>query len=315
MLEQKTMQFANFNITFGDDEEAMLKYFEDIIYPAFTSNFVRGSEKDKSRFSFLNVEVKEINEEYVLVGDFVKDTQYDVHTLYKDKKLVSAPSIVPTSPYSRFIIFLNNHRIILILNENNSPNMRSFQSTVKAAISNYTFSQNRTIKSDAEKLPSANVNIVDMPLKSKIDDALKDVDKITEIRLNFFPLNNDLNPIPMAQYIGKEMNKLGSKRANLRYLSPQSKEKTAELVNQASDLASIQIRTKNKDGSKKTFDSDAFKFFTKFIYNKNVTGDDDNIFIDEAKKTGMLKEPSPENKELYKKYLMLFKGLLKRITK
>ena len=101
MPEQKTMQFANFNITFGDKEEAMLTHFEDIIYPAFTANLVRGNEKDKSRFSFLNVEVKKINGEYILAGDFVKDTQYDVRTLYKDNKLVSAPSIVPTSPYSR----------------------------------------------------------------------------------------------------------------------------------------------------------------------------------------------------------------------
>ena len=29
MLEEKTIQFANFNITFGENEEAMLMHFED----------------------------------------------------------------------------------------------------------------------------------------------------------------------------------------------------------------------------------------------------------------------------------------------
>ena len=28
MLEEKTIQFANFNITFGENEEAMLMHFE-----------------------------------------------------------------------------------------------------------------------------------------------------------------------------------------------------------------------------------------------------------------------------------------------
>ena len=30
MLEEKTIQFANFNITFGENEEAMLMHFEDM---------------------------------------------------------------------------------------------------------------------------------------------------------------------------------------------------------------------------------------------------------------------------------------------
>lgn len=33
MLEEKTIHFANFNITFGENEEAMLMHFEDIIIP------------------------------------------------------------------------------------------------------------------------------------------------------------------------------------------------------------------------------------------------------------------------------------------
>lgn len=40
MLEEKTIQFANFNITFGENEEAMLMHFEDIVFPAFTVLFM-----------------------------------------------------------------------------------------------------------------------------------------------------------------------------------------------------------------------------------------------------------------------------------
>lgn len=43
MLEEKTIQFANFNITFGENEEAMLMHFEDIVFPAFTGGYIRGT--------------------------------------------------------------------------------------------------------------------------------------------------------------------------------------------------------------------------------------------------------------------------------
>ena len=32
-MDEKNMQFANFNITFGENDDPMLEHFEDIIYP------------------------------------------------------------------------------------------------------------------------------------------------------------------------------------------------------------------------------------------------------------------------------------------
>lgn len=51
MLEEKTIQFANFNITFGENEEAMLMHFEDIVFPAFTGGYIRGKENELPRYS------------------------------------------------------------------------------------------------------------------------------------------------------------------------------------------------------------------------------------------------------------------------
>lgn len=45
MLEEKTIQFANFNITFGENEEAMLMHFEDIVFPAFTGGYIFGNRR------------------------------------------------------------------------------------------------------------------------------------------------------------------------------------------------------------------------------------------------------------------------------
>ena len=306
MDDKKTIQFANFNVTFGNEEQAMLTHFKDIIYPAFTAGLVRGSKEDRTRYSFIDIQVKKINEEYVLTGNFVKDTQYDIHTLYRNNILLSAPSTVPTSPYSRFIIFLNNHRMILILNESYSPNIVNFQSTVRTILDKFLYSHNK--KSD-QKLPSANVNIVNIPLKTKITAALKDVDKITELKLSFFPLNNDLNPVPLGNYIDEELKALDSRRANLRYLSPKSKENVAELIDKIGDTAKVLVKTKNNDGSTKNFSSDTFKYSQKIVHDKNVEPADDDKFVKAAKETGMIKEPSPDNFTLYQKYKDFFKRL------
>lgn len=172
MLEEKTIQFANFNITFGENEEAMLMHFEDIVFPAFTGGYIRGKENELPRYSFGDVTIKMIDNEHVLVGNYIKDTEYRVVTTVQEGNLVPSPAEVPTAPYSRFIIFLKNHRMVLVKNESGSPDIRSFQKTVRDILSKYTHAQNRG-KAKEEKLPFAIVNIVDIPLKDSIDEVLR----------------------------------------------------------------------------------------------------------------------------------------------
>lgn len=39
-MDEKSMQFANFNITFGENDAPMLKHFSDIIFPAFSGDYI-----------------------------------------------------------------------------------------------------------------------------------------------------------------------------------------------------------------------------------------------------------------------------------
>lgn len=101
MLEEKTIQFANFNITFGENEEAMLMHFEDIVFPAFTGGYIRGKENELPRYSFGDVTIKMIDNEHVLVGNYIKDTEYRVVTTVQEGNLV---------PFKRVILFLLQQR-------------------------------------------------------------------------------------------------------------------------------------------------------------------------------------------------------------
>lgn len=77
-MGEKVMQFVNFNITFGQGNAPMLEFFEDIIFPAFTGAYIRGKEENVTKYSFDGVAIKQIDGEYVMTGNFVKDTEYNV---------------------------------------------------------------------------------------------------------------------------------------------------------------------------------------------------------------------------------------------
>lgn len=101
MLEEKTIQFANFNITFGENEEAMLMHFEDIVFPAFTGGYIRGKENELPRYSFGDVTIKMIDNEHVLVGNYIKD---------KIKTDTGIEITIPSDFFdnSEYIEFINN---------------------------------------------------------------------------------------------------------------------------------------------------------------------------------------------------------------
>lgn len=69
-MDEKSMQFANFNITFGENDAPMLKHFSDIIFPAFSGDYIRGKRDSVPRYFFAGVEIKEVDNEYVMVGNF-----------------------------------------------------------------------------------------------------------------------------------------------------------------------------------------------------------------------------------------------------
>ena len=70
---EKIMHYANFNITYGPTEDPMLTHFEDIIWPAFLSDFKRGKKNEHPLFYLSDIALKEISGDMVLVGNYIKD--------------------------------------------------------------------------------------------------------------------------------------------------------------------------------------------------------------------------------------------------
>ena len=307
---EKIMHFANFNITYGPNEAPMLEHLSDIIFPAFVSDFRRGKTDEYPVFYFEGIDIKSIDGEYVMTGNYIKDTQYDIHTTIQDGKLVSTPSSVPTAPYSRFIVFLKNHRMILVRNESQSPDIRSFQKTVRAMLSNYIREKNRSIEEKTLKLPQALVNIVDIPLQDDIEEVLKEVSKINWIRFRFFPLNNDMNPIPIAENIDKEMKKLGSKHANIKFNSPDSKPEVKSLIENSAGLAVATLEVRDSEGNTTKIKEDQFTSNKKISFGRDILSDDDSYIVAQAKKDTVITTVSDSNRTLYEKFISVIETLI-----
>lgn len=310
MANEKTIHFANFNITFGEKEDPMLTHFEDVIFPAFISEHKRAKNDEGPAFYFDEVKIKEIDKEYVLVGNYIKDTQYNVRTTVQDGKLVSSPSAVPTAPYSRFIIFLKNHRMVLIRNESMSPGIQSFQSTVRDILNKYIRAYNRKIGNGKEKLPNAIVNIVDIPLKDDIETVLSDVSKIKWIRFRFFPLNNDFSLNPFALNINEEMKQLGSDTAFMQFNSPDSITEINSVIERTAGLARARLEVIDKEGNKKILKEGSFSSNKKIAFTKDIKDEDDEYFLNQAKKDSIITYTSEPNKTLYEQFKHVITSLL-----
>lgn len=314
MDEVKKLSIANFNITYGQDNEPMLTHFHNILYPAFCNEQKVRTSKNVSYFS--DVELKLINSEYVLTGNLIRETHYRVRTIVVDNELVSSPNSVPTAPYSRFLIYLKSHRMILVKNEGQSPNLKSFQAVLRKVVERYIREVNRERdKADLPLFPNALINIVNMPLPDSIDETIKEFAKIKSINLRFFPLNNDIDPAPMLEYVRAAMNSVDSKTGNLTFNSPKSANGISGLFRDSigSGIASATVTGEKEDGTKVKITDNQLGSELQIPSSGNLSGDDDKRIADYCMKRNYLPEASEDNAALYGEALNILGAIVNKI--
>ncbi len=292
----------------------MLTHFHDILYPAFCNEQKVRTSKNVSYFS--DVELKLINSEYVLTGNLIRETHYRARTIVVDNELVSSPNSVPTAPYSRFLIYLKSHRMILVKNEGQSPNLKSFQAVLRKVVERYIREVNRERdKADLPLFPNALINIVNMPLPDSIDETIKEFAKIKSINLRFFPLNNDIDPAPLLGLVRSTMNSIDSKTGNLTFNSPKSANGISDLFQDsvASGIASATVTGEKEDGTKVKITDNQLGSELQIPSAGNLSGDDDKRIADYCMKRNYLPEASEDNAALYGEALNILGAIINKI--
>lgn len=241
----KKMYLANFNLTFGNNDEPLLKWLDELLIPALNSGIKRELGQKSSVF-FEDVKIEEFEKDnLVLTGVIIKDTIIDIYNQYSSEKgLMDTEQHHPSAPYSVFIIFLSNHRMALIKRQSDSPDLRLFTSTLMDILKEYRKAQNVKKREMKEPLLPYAVNGI-KPIKTEedIDIALESVKKVNRLTLKLLPTNNEWtgwNGL-VGDLNDRVMKKCGSKTVKLVISSPQSKEGVKAVIKATNGLVQTDL--------------------------------------------------------------------------
>lgn len=130
--------------------------------------------------------------------------------------------------------------------------------------------------------------------------------------MRFFPLNNDLDPLPIAQAMKNEMAKVGSRTGNLVFNSPDSKAGVKDVLESTAGLAITTMKVTDSDGETRQIKEDAFSSSKTITYRDNIEANGDTYIVMQAKKDGIISTVSPENATLYERAKAMLTRLMSR---
>ena len=254
-METKQMYVADINAVFGKEEEPLVRYIDTIVLPALCGNIIADST-EKTRYFFEDVQIRDIDGELALSGLLIKDTVLEVLSEYtKQDGLKKTDKHFKSSPYSLFMIFLKNHRMMLVKNQNGSPDTRAFSFAFRTVIEKYIRQYNNEIRTDEEilnkeYLPYIRVKVSGIKTTASVKDALKDVEKITELTLKFYPLNSEWDYGNVFGDIDSKIRKvIGSSKGKMTFPSPENMDGVASVIEKTEGMAKTEMKVKYKEGT------------------------------------------------------------------
>lgn len=258
-METKKMTVANVNMVFGKQEEPMIYHIDDIIIPAMNGNNERKAGS-KTRYFFEDVKVRKIKGEYVLAGLFIKDTVLEALSEYDDVTgLKHIDKRMSSAPFSLFMIFLRNHRMVLVKNQMGSPDIRNFRSALYEILNAYISKENEKRKQSNEEflLRPMHIAVTGITTQYNVKEVLKDVEKVESLTLKFHPLNGEWDLDSLYGEVDNVRKKTGSKTGKMIFNSPGNIDAVAEMIEESDGLAEPQMKVRYRgdvslSGTKRT---------------------------------------------------------------
>lgn len=251
-MSMKQMYIADLNVVFGKNEDPLLEWLDMIILPALKDGIIRRAN-ERTRYLFEECDIEEYEGELVLKGLLIKDTELEVKSEYTKEGLKKADKRLPYSPYSAFMIFLKNHRMVLVKNQGESPDIRSFKTTFWHTVREYISCENKKRRENGENLlPHVIVHVTGIKTSQSVKKALEDVEKIMELTFQFFPLNAEWDYNPIFGGIDSAIRQvIGARKGQMRFPSPSSKEGVAEVIEQTEGLVKTTMKVRYKSNPEK----------------------------------------------------------------
>lgn len=301
------LSFGNFNVTFGETDAPLLDYFETVLYPALTNKSARTVLADgcTTNYFFDDVNILQLeNGEYILCGYFIKDTFIKIETVLDEGILTIKNEKYPTAPYSIFVLFLKNHRVALYQNERLSPDLRSFNATIKYIIDEYIKKINKKIENIDDRLPNAKINIIGLPMtETMIEEKISSVKKIKEMKVKLFPLNGDCDFTEAFACMRELNNCVDSKKSDFVLKSPKNRQGVSEVISNTHGLVDIVLDVEYRNGTKGKIKSEGFTEKMPFSTTESNLMTQVHQIASTALENPEMKIYSEENKRIFERNL------------
>lgn len=236
-----------------------------------------------------------------LIGRIVKWTTLEVFSDLDEKgQLIEKDEHYSSAPYSTFIIYLRNHRMLFVPNQKGSPTLVNFRSTIAYILKNYVNNYN---SENEEKLPYALVNIVGVPSARSMEELLKTVKKINSLTLKFYPLNGDLDFSNMFGMMTTDLRKaVGCKTGKTILNSPKSVEGVVDVLQQAGGTIDPILKiTTSENSIIKLHDYQMTEKYEMVFDDQLTLEEKREQIVNKADEIGVLQYTNDNHDEIYKR--------------
>lgn len=269
---KKKVDFANFVCHFGGEE--LLAYLDQIVIPAFKSDYVR-TYGDESMFLY-NVEILNLQEsngsnEVVIAGQFVVDTKFKRTQIFSEKIIPDSASM-EVALSSFFVLRLSDHKLIYVKEVSGAPGLAKFRTTIESFFrrsrNDYIgklfedlklqkevgmIDKRVTKKSISESIGIPILEIVALPGKGSLASFINQFKTLSEIQVRMVKPNNELDNSELFEGLRSVNEKLDSEVTTITYRNPEglTKNNVQEQLEGALDGNSeLKFKGKREDGSK-----------------------------------------------------------------
>lgn len=312
MKGYKELILANFNCLFGKNEtskEPMLNYFEKIIFPAFLQKY------QHKQFFFHEISIKEYDtDKFYLYGKIIRQTTLEINSIFntETETLEDTNYTYKTSPYSEFILLLENHRLILCGNQKGSPTITNFQALMRSSINKIIKDNNKHCETGHE-LPSLyGFEVIELPKTEDIKKSIEKFDSISKFSLKIMSLNNDILDDAFFEDLQKIKDLSKSKSSELNLTNPENRQFIAEAIEKSAGLATFTLKAREKKGEKAiNYRNNEFKEKLPIYLNEHNNESENEIYaIKQTILDPRMSVVSPENKKAYNKLISFFRSYL-----
>lgn len=312
MKGHKELILANFNCLFGENEtskEPMLNYFEKIVFPAFLQKY------NHKQFFFHEISIKEYDKDkFYLYGKIIRQTTLEVSSIYnkETQTLEETNYKYEASPYSEFILLLENHRLILCGNQKGSPTISNFQSLMRNSINKIIKDNNKVCETGHELPPLYEFEVIELPKTEDIKKNIEKFESISKFSLKIVSLNNDILDDNFFEDLQKLKDISGSKSSELNLTNPENKSFISEAIEKSAGLATFTLEAREKKGEKPIkYTNNEFKEKLSLYLDEHKSENENEIYaINQAILDPRMSVVSSENKNAYDKVINFFRRYL-----